>query len=635
MSSARHEASDARSRLVELFDGNAILGLTTEDAAQLGAPSAPKRYALPTGWEQNKERIRQLYLNENQTLKTVMLIMSRDYKHNGSEKQYKNKLKEWGFDTKYKRHPKSENRKSRRNPRRSDRADRSIAAPPPAEHGSQSLYIQRSDNQQFQFAGGAHADDYNFPPGFAENVNSLVIGALEAGDGGDQFFQPDDLGNADYGYFQASGAQNTTSYPIRAADTRPALDHTFQVTDAFLAPDTEDVENEDIQSSDLGVSSTPNIAPLASADRGSNCWLLSPRRRSFDPILAVGVRSGRSATPQISIPERIFSLAQRHVETSFTYGIWKVDSSNKCVSLECTEEDAELHEAYFDLIRSAVLLFDQGSAPEAGRMVSKAFDLVKPIIKSRNVRALNFFWTSLVFLIQLGHTRMVGMLIWYIFKQAKIWLPYEHPVVQMFKLLSQIDPAGLECLETLHTTWQMTADTFKKQLPKLHPEYVRHQCDLIFRVYGTKDAVTAERRLRELFTDCEEEAETPQLSRMTTLNALGYNYMNSKDWQQAVDTGLELEKRARDAKDMDLLVYQIGGMEIQARAFNEMKLFRPAVACLERATPLIAEQWGNDDPWRIELMVLQQKWLRENGEIKAADNLKADISSIAERISTD
>ncbi|KFY06084.1 hypothetical protein V491_08868 [Pseudogymnoascus sp. VKM F-3775] len=101
--------------------------------------------------------------------------------------------------------------------------------------------------------------------------------------------------------------------------------------------------------------------------------------------------------------------------------------------------------------------------------------------------------------------------------------------------------------------------------------------------------------------------------------------MNSKDWTQAANTGQKLEDRARLAQDIDLLVYQIGGMEIKARAFNEMKLIMPAVGCLKQATPLIAEQWGIDDPWRIELMILQQSWLRENGEIKEADELKAEI----------
>ncbi|TAQ91323.1 hypothetical protein B7494_g322 [Chlorociboria aeruginascens] len=203
----------------------------------------------------------------------------------------------------------------------------------------------------------------------------------------------------------------------------------------------------------------------------------------------------------------------------------------------------------------------------------------------------------------------------------------------MFKLITHIDVLELEPL--VYATWQITADAFQKQMPKLHPEYVRHQCDLLFRIYGTRDAATAERRLRQLLKDCEETPETPELSYITVLNALGYNFINCKNWVQAVDTGYRLEERARLAHDIDLLTYQIGGMEIQARALNEIKLIRPAVNYLERATPLIAKQWGHDSPWRIELMALQQDWLREHGEIKAADDLKAGLSSIAERLEAD
>lgn len=70
--------------LVELSDGDETRGLTTEDPAHLGAPSKPKRYALPRHWEQHKDIIRQLYLEENKTLKVVRNIMEQDHKHFGT-----------------------------------------------------------------------------------------------------------------------------------------------------------------------------------------------------------------------------------------------------------------------------------------------------------------------------------------------------------------------------------------------------------------------------------------------------------------------------------------------------------------------------------------------------------------------
>ncbi|KAJ4325083.1 hypothetical protein N0V84_003626 [Fusarium piperis] len=548
MSSPAHNASDDSPNSDE-----AIAPTRTESSMQLGAPSAPKRYALPIDWDQHKEKIRQLYLDEDKTLAKVMEIMTRDHGHNG---RY---------------------------------------ACPATDVEMVNAEAEGAVDQPFQPADGAGYDiDHLFRPADA-GCGIIDIDhppqALDDQDADDQYTQPATVRRAVQHLFAAEARRAVQDF--FAADARRVAHDSFQAADANTSADNE----ED--------------------------WQLSVhRRQSLTLSQAVGIV--RSTTPPMSVAERIFSLAQRHVETSFSYGIWRVNDNNACTSQGCTEEDMDLPETYFDLVRSAGLLLEQGSTTEGLHVLSKAFTLVKPIIKSGNVRALNFFWTSLIFLVQFGHTRIVVALIKYIYDMAKILLHPEHPVVQMFKLLTRVKVAELESL--VHNTWQITADAFQKQLPKLHPEYVRHQCDLIFRVYG---------RLRDLLKDCQDTAQAPELSRMTVLNALGYNFMNSKDWVKAVNIGQEIEERAQLARDIDLLVYQIGGMEIQARAFNEMKLIMPAVRCLKQATPLIAEKWGEGDPWRIELMTLQQKWLREYGHIEEADDLSAEISSITERIDTD
>ncbi|KAM0187308.1 hypothetical protein ACHAPI_011221 [Fusarium lateritium] len=629
MATSRPNTENDNSRLVELRESNnTTIGLTTQDPAQFSAPSAPKRYALPKDWEQHRERIRQLYLEENKPLKEVMIILRQDVGHIGSIKQYKNKLREWKFDTKYKRHQTSRTRNNRR-PKRQG----TVAGPSQASTAN-------NFQPQFSVAPGHNSirsDVFDNP-----NVDDNTLPALDVGLADNHVPQDNDFGTykthldghvdaanvadqsdpfagetiTDYLYFEPADMEHATEAIIKDSDASQVFASLYQT-----------LENQDIDPPVVNAAST--ITQTSHTRQAS----LSPLARSLALSQAVGIRSGRSATPPLSIPERIFSLAQRHIETSFTYGIWKLDSSGLCTSMTCVKEDIELPETFFDLVRSAVLLFQQGSNPEAYHVVSKAFALVKPILKSGNVRALNFFWTSVVFLVQFGQELILVGLIKHIYDMANIILHPEHPVVQMFKLLTRIDVWELESL--VHNTWQITADAFQKQLPKLHPEYVRHQCDLIFRVYGTRDAVAAEGQLRQLLKSCQEIPQTQELSHMTVLNALGYNFMNSKDWKQAVDIGLTLEERARLADDMDLLVYQIGGMEIQARAFNELDLIKPAVKCLSQATPLIAKQWGDDDPWRIELMVLQENWLRGDGQTEVADRLKADISDIAQRIDDD
>lgn len=571
-----------------------------------------------------------------------------------SIKQYKNKLREWGFDRKYKRHQTSRKRISKR-PKR--QAGRSLASSSSVnDRHPQAPDARSADDNHDQVSDIGWAGDFPFQATDVEMSNPEAEGAVDqpADDAGyvdDQLFQPAD---ASFGYlFQALDAQDADDQHLQVAwpgfnSFQPAdsgVDYSFQALDDqhpqaaatsrtvqhLFAAEAHRAVQEFFAADDQ--TADENTAHQASADNEEDRQLLFYRRQSLVSSQGVGVRSGRSATPPMSIEERIFSLAQQHIETSFTYEFWNVDSNNVCMSKKCTEDDMDLPETYFDLVRSAALLLEQGSTTEGHHVLNKAFALVNPIIKSGNVRALNFFWTSLIFLVQFGHADIVVILIRYIYDMAKTLLRASHPVVQMFKLLTGVKVEELESL--VHNAWQITADAFQKQLPKLHPEYVRHQCDLIFRVYGVRDAATGERRLRELLKDCEDTAQTPELSRMTVLNALGYNFMNSEDWVKAANIGQEIEERAQLARDIDLLVYQIGGMEIQARAFNEMKLIKPAVKCLKQATPLIAEKWGDSDPWRIELMTLQQKWLRENGDIKEADDLSAEISSITERIDTD
>lgn len=533
-----------------------------------------------------------------------------------SEQQYKKRFKQWHFDRKHKKHRKSQTEKIPPSRPPAPIADEPSNAQ--TEHASRHALVSTAwnpGNALLHVANATTRDPRIFEVPEASDQNNIIFPNFGTG-----------LGYQLYTY--APDADYSISDIFRTADTDRIVEEIFR------APDDDAGDDERIQAADAElVVAASCVHKIPAVDDSNGQMTLLRDRNSLALTQAVGALVHQSATPRTLIPEGIFFFAQQHVETSLHHGFWTFDGSGSCMSIACSEENKELPETHFDLIRSAVLLFQQGSTHEGGRVVTKAFALVKPILESRNVRALNFFWTSLMFLIQFGYPEIAAKLISYISTMAEICLPCDHSIVRMFKLLTQVDMLELE--DILHNSWKIITDTLQKRLPKLHPEYVRHHCDLIFRVYGTRDATTANKSLRQLLKECQETTDVPILSHMTILNALGYNAMNSRDWKIAADIGGELEFRAGKAQDMDLLIYQIGGMEIQARAFNELGQVKSAVACLARATPLIAEKWGNDDPWRIELMILQQKWLRENGDVRAADELKEEISRLAEKIDTE
>ena len=62
---------------------NAATDVIMDDVIQLDAPPISSRYASPKDWEQHKETIRWLYLDQRHTLTKVMEIMREDFGHEG------------------------------------------------------------------------------------------------------------------------------------------------------------------------------------------------------------------------------------------------------------------------------------------------------------------------------------------------------------------------------------------------------------------------------------------------------------------------------------------------------------------------------------------------------------------------
>jgi hypothetical protein len=121
------------------------------------------------------------------------------------------------------------------------------------------------------------------------------------------------------------------------------------------------------------------------------------------------------------------------------------------------------------------------------------------------------------------------------------------------------------------------------------------------------------------------------ISHLINLSTLSYKSIYWGRWVQAVEYGEELAKCARETVDDRALMYELSGLEILARAQHQFGLIMSGVAYLRNSNPLIASRWGEDDPWRIQLILLQENWLRECGEEVAADTLKAEVAKVTSK----
>jgi hypothetical protein len=76
------------------------------------------------------------------------------------------------------------------------------------------------------------------------------------------------------------------------------------------------------------------------------------------------------------------------------------------------------------------------------------------------------------------------------------------------------------------------------------------------------------------------------------------------------------------------LVWELTGFEDLARAQYKLGKTVLAISTLGTAIPVIETAWGSDDPWRMELMLLQESWLRQCDMTEAADGLKMEIATL-------
>jgi len=68
---------------IDISGDNAATDLIMDDAVQLGALPIISQHASPKDWEQHKETIRWLYLDQKHTLTEVMKIMREEFDHDG------------------------------------------------------------------------------------------------------------------------------------------------------------------------------------------------------------------------------------------------------------------------------------------------------------------------------------------------------------------------------------------------------------------------------------------------------------------------------------------------------------------------------------------------------------------------
>jgi hypothetical protein len=226
-------------------------------------------------------------------------------------------------------------------------------------------------------------------------------------------------------------------------------------------------------------------------------------------------------------------------------------------------------------------------------------------------------------LIERGRIEVVNSLRFYMRDTAKSTLGTDHPLYQIYTLISLADVDTLQHL--LSETWQCAIDSFGKRLGHFQHNNVVSQVDLIDRVYGIKDCVQAETRLSNLLSDCEIGAGHTTRNTLYILSRMGWLHLSQSNPYEAKAVGRDLVRRALRIKK---LTYANNGLELVARAHHASAKHPSAERTLQIAIDMVERYCGTKDPWWMRSMLLLEGWLREWQRYDDAEELQADIDRI-------
>jgi hypothetical protein len=190
---------------------------------------------------------------------------------------------------------------------------------------------------------------------------------------------------------------------------------------------------------------TPNSLVAQQGYRRLRAWAQSPSV----PCMVT--------TPDIlRRPEMLFTDIRSYVHGSISTGTWYVDSNGYLQSLQRGSVDAP---EFAHLCYEATKLFRRSSAAQGRRLLSKAFSLLKPLLKEEDPWLLQNLMSTMIRLKQNGHVGICAILQDYIAELATTILR-EKPLWRRICIHISICYSDPDHTELLIRSWRSLTDAF-------------------------------------------------------------------------------------------------------------------------------------------------------------------------------
>ncbi|KAF8859252.1 hypothetical protein BDZ45DRAFT_742491 [Acephala macrosclerotiorum] len=553
---------------------------TVADGAMMMAP----RRVVPTAedWERHRPIIKRLYVDESKKLKEVANIMASQYGHNATERMYKARLEKWKFK---KNNNEIEMLAIHRIHTKRDRIRKQTTFRVRGQTVSveQVLhYFSRKKKYREAYSAPTPSDiSYRTPspmPMYTSTDNYIQIVSAEYAS------QSSPLAGKTFSEIPADNFGATWEDGTSLISTPPF------------------VEDE-------------NILQMTLTDM---CNLLSP-----SPSIPCS-----PSTPQTLLkPERLLLTIKTYVDGSFRNGTWITDKSGYCTT--APSETEEISNAPFDFqeyFLTAISFVKKGMLVEFRRILSKAFNLVKSLVRDKHPRSLDMILGIFLYLKSEGHPEIVEILRQYLSEIAADLLAANHPWACIYQIIGMLEEDSFE--QAIFQSWKCTIDGFEKTLGPFH--HTSLDMNLNF-IYQTNNVLEKEKLVRRLLARYEDYSSIATRQSLRIITELGWNLHDQGRFIEVEELGLDVLVQA-ETQNLDT---KIEALELLGRSKYNQDKRRLAEENQRSVIKIIVDNFGVNDSWAIKNMVILETWLRDWGREMEANELKAQIDEAIGKDMTD
>jgi hypothetical protein len=323
--------------------------------------------------------------------------------------------------------------------------------------------------------------------------------------------------------------------------------------------------------------------------------------------------------------EMLFADIWSYVQGSISNGTWYLDSNGYLLNLQRGSVDAP---EFAHLCYEATKLFRRSSAAQGRRLLSKAFSLLKPLLKEEDPWLLQNLMSTMIRLKQNGHVDICAMIQNYIAELATIVLR-EKPLWR--RICISICHSDPEHTELLSQSWCSLTDAFA-DVPgvdgRLTYMSVMNKAELTYRLYRSTEPERAESLLRGILAEYEQKMQMMDDTAMYVIARLA-DVLHAQRKDADVEL-LVVEDALLRAREAGLLstAREADFMEVLAQA--QHRLFKDDLAeeSIRKAIALYADRYVRNDPCIIGCRRDLESWLRDWGRDAEADQLSAVIDQM-------